>query len=218
MGRPRKSASDSELPPREQILAVAERLFTEHGLTEVTMSQIAAEAGLGQSSLYYWFRRKEQLIAELLRRINRLPTEFARGADGDPAQRLWRLICFDVLTVCAFPLEITEVHRVGHAAGEEFAAYWAERDELVGVVARLIEDGIVEGFFRQVDGRLCALALIAQDESVQHWRGADGLSAYDPAQIACFLADQAVRGLLLDSDQLERVRRFDGLTELVTRR
>ena len=39
------------------------------------MLEIAEQSGLGQSSLYYWYRRKELIVAELLQQVNRLVNE-----------------------------------------------------------------------------------------------------------------------------------------------
>jgi AcrR family transcriptional regulator len=39
------------------------------------MSEIASWAGLRQASLYYWFRRKEEILAEIVEEVNRVPLE-----------------------------------------------------------------------------------------------------------------------------------------------
>ena len=76
------------------------------------MLEIAQQSGLVQSSLYYYFRRKESIVAELLQQINRVPLAYAKQLrkEGDePDVQLFRLVRFDVRNVCQFPLEITEV-------------------------------------------------------------------------------------------------------------
>ncbi|AUX34176.1 uncharacterized protein SOCE836_063450 [Sorangium cellulosum] len=148
MGRPRKAPQRSELAPREQILEVAGRLFAERGVVDVSMLEIAQAAGLRQSSLYYWFRRKELIVAEILQQVNRLPLSYARRleASGGAADvQLWRFVRFDVETVCGFPLEITEIHRFNERDPEAFATYWAERRALTEAVAAMIGRGVGGG-------------------------------------------------------------------------
>ncbi|AUX34193.1 MULTISPECIES: TetR/AcrR family transcriptional regulator [Sorangium] len=224
MGRPRKAPQRSELAPREQILEVAGRLFAERGVVDVSMLEIAQAAGLRQSSLYYWFRRKELIVAEILQQVNRLPLSYARRleASGGAADvQLWRFVRFDVETVCGFPLEITEIHRFSERDPEAFATYWAERRALTEAVAAMIGRGVGEGTFREVDAYLCALTVLAQDESVQNWYRPGGAGrihplaasdaaalGYRPEQIAELVADQTVGGLLARPSRLAALRQM----------
>lgn len=52
---------------REEIAAVAERIFLERGFTDTTMQMIAAEAGASKETLYRHFGSKEGLISEIVR-------------------------------------------------------------------------------------------------------------------------------------------------------
>ncbi|MET0339425.1 MAG: TetR/AcrR family transcriptional regulator [Polyangiales bacterium] len=216
VGRPRKrldAAPDGE--PREQILTAAAALFAARGIAEVSMLEIAHESGLGQSSLYYWYRRKEQIVAELLQQVNRLPLAFARQLkdEGDGADvQLYRLVRFDVRTVCDFPLEITEVHRFSRRDKPAFETYWRERRELTAALEGLVRRGIADGLFREVDPGLCALTIIAQDESVQNWYLREPPSRREPRghradEIADFVASQTVGGLMVAPSRLSQLLR-----------
>jgi AcrR family transcriptional regulator len=219
VGRPRKQAQAAlgeDL--REQIVACAAGLFRSRGIADVSMQEIAHSVGLGTSSLYYWFRRKELIVAELVQRVNRLPLEHARTlsrAHGPADAQLFALVRFDVLLICDFPLEISEVHRFSERDPDAFATYWQERAELVRAFARIVKSGSKAGLFRQVNPELCAHTIIAQDESVQNWRrkslGGPVRSATElavtPETIAELVASQTVGGLLMNVTQLERIKR-----------
>lgn len=227
VGRPRITPSDGALAPRDEILGAAARLFAESGVADVTMSEIATRAGLRQASLYYWFRRKEEILAEIVERVNRVPLDFVLKLEdeaGDPAVQLWRLIRFDVEALCRFPFDINEVHRLSRRAPRAFEVYWRERQALNDAVERLVVRGVDDGTFRPVDARLTALLILSDDEGVQNWyRPIDGrrlagrpdgeggeTGEYEPAEIATFLADITVRGLLVEPTHLACVRSAAG--------
>jgi len=196
-GRPRKLPQTVPGSPREEIVAAATHLFASRGIGATTMAEIAESAGLGPSSLYYWFRSKQQILEVIVEDVNRAPLAFAEriaAEEGPVPDRLRRLIAFDVETLCNLPFDINEVHRL--AADEtELARYWEDRRRLIDAVARLVADGVARGELRDVDPRLTALTLLANDEASQNWfRSGD--TAYAPAEIGAFLADLAVRSLM----------------------
>jgi AcrR family transcriptional regulator len=52
---------------RVRILDAAARVFSLHGYAASRLSDIAAEAGLRQGSIYYYFASKDELVEEMLR-------------------------------------------------------------------------------------------------------------------------------------------------------
>ena len=60
---------------REKLLHAAARCFARKGYAACTVADIAAEAGLGQGSLYVHFKNKEALFLEMIAH------EHAQGAD-----------------------------------------------------------------------------------------------------------------------------------------
>ena len=58
--------SDSE--KKEKIISAATRLFSRFGLEKTTMEDIAKAAKKGKSSLYYYFKSKEEVFAEVIKK------------------------------------------------------------------------------------------------------------------------------------------------------
>lgn len=201
-GRPRaKAGAAGDDDPRETIVEAASALFAAHGVEGVTMAQIAERSGLQQSSIYYWFRSKSDILASILERVNRVPlsiVERERTAVGPLAERLHRLVREDVLTLCGFPFDINEIHRLARRAPEEFAAYWTERRHLDDGVEAMIAEGVASGELRPVDPKLAARSLLAGDEATQNWFRPLGRSGYTAEQVADHTATTAVRSLLPD--------------------
>jgi AcrR family transcriptional regulator len=172
IGRPRANGAPARArSPRDEIVAVATQLFADNGFDQTTMSEIARAAGLQQSSLYYWFKRKE-LILQAVFAVNRTPLEFIErvgAGSGSPALKLYRLIRFDTIQLCASPCDVLEVGRLAARQPDLFADYWRDRQRLHDWVVSLVRAGADEGEFVLVDPDLTALGLLSLDEGVQHW-------------------------------------------------
>ena len=143
---------------REQVIDVARRLFGERGTTDVSMDEIAVEAGVARSTVYVYFANRDELLRACLKGMhNQLLDDIAltweQGAD--PARRLERLIEGMLERIDADPAFFRlalvaqgSVSQGGEAVGTELA--------LIGLnIARLITDlyvdGVASGVFRQMD-------------------------------------------------------------------
>jgi AcrR family transcriptional regulator len=207
-GRPRSRAASGDHDPREQIVAAASALFAARGVDAVTMAQIAESAGLQQSSIYYWFRSKADILGSILEQVNRVPlaiVERERAASGPVAVRLHRLVREDVLALCGFPFDINEIHRLALRAPDDFVAYWDERRRLDDEVQSLIAEGVAAGELRPVDAALAARMVLAVDEATQNWFRPSGSSAHTAEEIAAYAAEAAVRSLLADPAAVDAV-------------
>lgn len=189
-------------------MAAAGALFASHGVEAVTMAQIAERAGLQQSSIYYWFRSKAEILGSILERVNRIPlaiVERERAAAGPVAGRLYRLVREDVLALCGFPFDINEIHRLAQRSPDDFVAYWDERRRLDDEVEALVLEGQAAGELRDVDSLLAARTLLASDEATQNWFRADR-SGRSAEQLADYVAAVALRSLLAEPARFEQIR------------
>lgn len=51
---------------KEHILNIAQRIFARFGIRKTTMDEIARLARMGKSTLYYYFKNKEEIFAEVI--------------------------------------------------------------------------------------------------------------------------------------------------------
>lgn len=77
----------------QAVFDAAIALFTEHGYSHVTLTDIAREVGLASNSLYRYFPTKASILLRLY--ANEMPTQIQRSADllnggGTPADRINR--------------------------------------------------------------------------------------------------------------------------------
>jgi AcrR family transcriptional regulator len=219
--------TDADSGRQGHILVAAARLFRERGYLNTTMTEIARECGLGQSSLYYWFRQKEDILLGLLA-LNRVSLDFAEqvvAEAGSPAVRLLRLLRLDMLELCSSPVDICEVEVLAEQQPDVFVEFWADTAELHGHIGALISDGIACGEFIECDPEFAALNICAAEEGVQRrYRNSaahapGGASPfrhqdYSREHVAGELATIVVRGLLRDPATLPGLTAaaFDDLT------
>lgn len=116
-GRPRHIPEiDSKLSPRDQILDVCARLFTQQGYAATSTRDIADAVGIRQASLYYYFAGKSCILSELLERSARpnLDTIAKIEAISPPAApevALYLLALTDVRVLAAAPHNACLLHR-----------------------------------------------------------------------------------------------------------
>ena len=142
---------------RDQVIAVARRLFGERGTTDVSMDEIAAEAGVARSTVYVYFANRDELLRACLKGMhNQLLDDIAHTweQDAEPSHRLERLIQGMLERIdddpAFFRLALVtqgSAHQGGAAVGSELA--------LIGLdIARLIRDlyviGVAKGSFRDI--------------------------------------------------------------------
>jgi AcrR family transcriptional regulator len=167
---------------RDQVIDVARRLFGERGTTDVSMDEIASEAGVARSTVYVYFANRDELLRACLQgMLNQLVEAFAQTleVDADPAQRLSRLIeemlarVDDSPAFVRFALVTQGVPFGGaDAVGNELATIGLT---IAGLIRDLVVEGIDRGDFRQVDPDL-AITFIGQQVY-----GAMAVRAADPA-------------------------------------
>ncbi|MBB3603213.1 AcrR family transcriptional regulator [Mycolicibacterium sp. BK556] len=226
IGRPRNDAeSVATTSPRAEIINAATRLFSEKGYAQTTMSDIARAVGLQQSSLYYWFRNKEQLLGETLL-VNRAPLKFIAevgAGSGQPAVKLYRLLRFDTMQLALSPIDFNEIQRIAHAQRTEFHQFWTDYERLRDWVSDLIGAAIAEGKFIDCDREETAGLLLNFDEGAQkrtRLHTDEGDRVAEAIRVAEQVAVISVRGLLKRPSEIGRISaqaaQFDDAAVAVT--
>jgi TetR/AcrR family transcriptional regulator len=217
VGRPRRTGVASTGEPRTEILDAAARLFADRGYAATTMSEIAKSVGLGQSSVYYWFRSKEDLLRALAG-ANRESLDVARrlaAMSTPPPEHLYAVLYVDVLQMCHGALDFYDLERAAHAQPEFFAEILADYGRLRTELEAIVAAGMRSGDLVAGDARTATAACLAQTEGMQHrFRtpapdddAQRGPALRDPATTARLAASTAVRALLADPARSPAIER-----------
>ncbi|MGZ3872328.1 MAG: TetR/AcrR family transcriptional regulator [Mucilaginibacter sp.] len=86
---------------QEQILQAAKRLFQIHGLHKVNMDDVAKAIGKGRSSLYYYYKSKDEIFDAVMRiEINEMLAAIGRAvADAPGTEQKINAFCVTKLKV-----------------------------------------------------------------------------------------------------------------------
>ncbi len=178
-GKPRST----DLGARERLVAATAKLMREDGYAAATSRRVAAEAGVKQALVYYYFPTMDDLFVEVLRSGADTSLASMRAAltDDDPLRALWALNSDNSLSILSTEFMALANHR--KAIRTELRAY-AER-------------------VRDIETAAVAVALRA--------RGVD-MEKYPPvavsmliAQIARSLCNEEAVGVTLGHEELRRL-------------
>ncbi len=142
---------------RDQVVHVARRLFGERGV-DVSMDEIAAEAGVARSTVYVYFANRDELLRACLTGMHRqLLDDIAMTweQEGEPVQRIERLIQGMLERIDDDPA-FFQLALVTQGTVSEGGAALGTELSLIGLnIARLIRDvyveGVATGTFRDID-------------------------------------------------------------------
>jgi AcrR family transcriptional regulator len=206
-GRPRRQPAPIGTEPREEILTAAAGLFTEQGYSATGTREIAAAAGLRPASLFYWFPRKEDILAELLDRtvtpaLAVSDALASRDVAADVA--LYLLARSDVRNLCSGVHNVAALQLLPEARGETFASFWSQRAELRNRYRRLVTRLGREDRLAVRPVALATDVAFGTVESVITWFERGGPTTPDAAADAVALA--VVRGTVLRPTPPDRLR------------
>ncbi len=69
---------------QEQVIRAAQQLFQQHGMYKVTMDDVAKAVGKGRSSLYYYYKSKEEILDAVIdTEISEIITGITQAVDKE---------------------------------------------------------------------------------------------------------------------------------------
>jgi AcrR family transcriptional regulator len=166
---------------RDQVIDVAQRLFGERGTTEVSMDEIASQAGVARSTIYVYFANRDELLRACMKRMHdQLVDTIADSWDlmDSPADRLRLVIVglFEQLDVnpafVRLALATYEAAPGGAAAGSELSMIGLD---MVTRTRELFEAGVAGGDFRPLDPDRAVVLIGQQIYGAMSVRAADPL-------------------------------------------
>lgn len=134
---------------RDEILDVAEALFTANGYDNTTISAIIESAGIARGTVYYHFKSKEDVLNALVERHGQRLLDAARRIASDKSIPVFDRL---ILTMMAMngdkdgmPGPLTEqMHKPQNALMHQ-RTHQMMIEEIPPILMEIIEDGIAQG-------------------------------------------------------------------------
>ncbi|MCZ7553767.1 MAG: TetR/AcrR family transcriptional regulator [Anaerolineales bacterium] len=143
--------------PRAAIFAVATKLFSERGFSNVSIRDICEAAGVTPPTIYHYFGSKNQLFQEIIRARLSLDAfqqtlQDSLKTQPDPVSQLcafiYHYLCFfprDFFNPGMFLQETTRI------SGLSFERVAAELEALEQTARQILQSGVAQGVFRPLD-------------------------------------------------------------------
>jgi AcrR family transcriptional regulator len=149
-----------ETDVRERILVTAERLFRDIGYQKTTVADIARALRMSPANVYRFFDSKKSINLGVARRLMgqvEAESQAIAQAPGSAAKRLRELLATIHRMNADRYVGDTKMHEMVAVAMEENWDVCRPHIEfIIGIIAKVIADGIVSGEFQVSDADLAA--------------------------------------------------------------
>jgi AcrR family transcriptional regulator len=149
-----------ETDVRERILVTAERLFRDIGYQKTTVADIARALRMSPANVYRFFDSKKSINLGVARRLMgqvEAESQAIAEAPGSAAKRLRELLATIHRMNADRYVGDTKMHEMVAVAMEENWDVCRPHIEfIIGIIAKVIADGIVSGEFQVSDADLAA--------------------------------------------------------------
>ncbi len=190
---------------RRAILDTAVKLFIERGTSGTSIQDIAESLGLTRTAVYYYFKKKEDILQSLSEEVTisarRQAGSVADRESIDPATALSDLVKQHASLILANPegFRVIERNESDLSAKHVQSAQGARRG-LFDNFRRVIERGIDSGQFRMVDSYVAAFSLIGMCNWTAWWYKPGGRLSVQ--QVVDAVADLALQSLCRDQSRI----------------
>ena len=177
---------------RENVLHVAEEIFTNRDYHEVLMEDVARVSGVGKGTLYRYFPSKRALyLAVMFEGIQQLHEDLRAAIDTPtpPVHKIERIVHCILAHFWDRRFFFALIHHNEHKPDDPDNQEWLRRRaELSRIIQRAIKEAMASGHVRHIDPRIATEMLLGMLRSANRYRNAhDTLDAMVAAVVDVFL-------------------------------
>ncbi len=157
---------------RENIITAAGNIFGRYGFREARMEKVAEEAGMGKSSLYYYFISKEELFEAVVEReAENLKNEIIR-ATKDITDPYKRMKIYVISRMKAFNQSINlytavKTNYLDHLPFIDKVRTKYDKEEMK-MVESILKDGVRNNRFKLVNTELATVAIVTAIKGLEY--------------------------------------------------
>lgn len=193
----KKAGPRRDLMERELLERAAE-VFAARGFANTTLQDIADAAKVGRTTLYHYFKSKDEFLTALVEDVtitaSRRMRTIRMKAEVSPSERLRRAALTQLEWLLERPNRFKVLVRDEHTLPPEILRrHEGAKREVLAEFTAIIQAGIDSGEFRDGPARVMALSVIGMCNWSVWWFNPKG--AMTPAQIGEMIAEMAVRAV-----------------------
>lgn len=185
---------------RQMIIDTATNIFHQKGYRTATLDDVAHELGISKAALYHYVSSKEDLLSLIY--IKALE-EFFESAykidemDMRPPEKLRFLIRHHIenIIIGNLPMFAVFFSEENQLPEKQFQKIRREKRKYTKVFEKIIAEGIEQGFFRPLDAKLQAFAIIGMCNWLYKWY-TPSQPGYSPESITDHFIDLLESGYL----------------------
>lgn len=191
---------------RNQLIDKAAELFATRGYARTTMNDIAEELKLKRSSLYHYFRNKEEILDALIEEQTIAPTQMLKGLierrSGTAIEKIREALVQSILRKLSESARFRVLDQIEFEMPEKQATRHRQMKRAVlDLWSQLISKGIAAGELRKLDTRMAAFALLGITNWTAWWYSPGG--KLTPEQIATAMTDIGLFGLAANREEAQ---------------
>lgn len=185
---------------KERILEAAEKVFSEKGFYEAKITKIAEEAGVSVGTIYRFYRSKEELYSEVIRKkLKEMEREVEEAVEGKSPLEALEAYVNTVVDFFSRERDFFEIFM--RELGSSFIID-TERFNLsdwykdyVRKFSGIIERGIAEGTFKELDPEGVFLLISGALANIDYFR-LKGFLSIEPEEVKKLVLEVVLSGLL----------------------
>lgn len=188
---------------KQMVIDTAIKIFHQKGYRAATLDDVAHELGLSKAALYHYVSSKEDLLSLIY--LQALESYFTSAYEIDamdlaPPEKLRFLIRHHIqdIIIGNLPMFAVFFSEENQLPKKQFEQIRAGKRKYTRIVEKIITEGIEQGFFRPLDPKLHAFALIGMCNWLYKWYD-PGRGATSPEDIATHFIDLLENGYLLSA-------------------
>lgn len=181
---------------RDAVLRESCRIFSKQGYHNTSLDDVARTLKVSKGTLYNYVKDKQEILFECHKMaldIGDRAFDFAKGSATTAGETLGLVLrhyistLIDELGACGIITEMAALRP------EDRQVVVARRDQLRAGFVDLLQQGVIDGSLRAIDGRMAILTFMAALENVPLWYAPDGPLTGD--QIAERISDILMHGM-----------------------
>ena len=155
-----------------ELLEAARAVFARKGISNATVDDITARAGVSKGTFYLYFKSKDQIVGSLWEQYVEGFLEITETALADDGkQRVWHAVLWKIFEqLVGHALQHAELHRVIYRSADAQALEFCRRinQKVIARITEAVRDGVDSGQIKLSQPELMARLLYHGTDGVLH--------------------------------------------------